>query len=115
MTQIEIQFFFPLTEQIPLELDFKPCQDYEEQKRQQMWVNSVSSVAAGQYLIAGNGIGATTWATINTNQTFAFKPAADAVGCWEINKDLQIWRKERPNALHQKMTKIFFGWEWKDK
>jgi hypothetical protein len=25
MQQLEIEYFFPLTEQIPLELNFKPC------------------------------------------------------------------------------------------
>ena len=28
MEQIEIQFFFPLTEQIPLELDFTPSEQW---------------------------------------------------------------------------------------
>lgn len=29
MYQQEIQFFWPLTEQIPLDLDFTPCQEYK--------------------------------------------------------------------------------------
>lgn len=29
MKQIEIEFFFPLTEQIPLDLDFSHCPPYE--------------------------------------------------------------------------------------
>lgn len=111
MTQLEIEFFWPLTQQTNLDLDFKPCQDYEEQKRKAMWANS--TVSSGQYLISNGGI--TTWSSINTNSTLAFKPAADAVGYWEINKDVQVWRKVRPHWLHQKMTKIFFGWEWKNK
>ena len=49
MQQLEIEFFYPLTEQIPLGLNFKPCQEYEEQKRQQMWSNSVIS---GSLLVA---------------------------------------------------------------
>ena len=112
MQQLEISYFFPLTEQIKLDLDFKPCQDYEEEKRRKLLANSI--VTSGQFLVAG-GITGATWATIDTNNTFAFKPAPDAVGYWEINKDLQIWRKVRPHWLHQKMTKIFFGWEWKSK
>lgn len=35
MTQQEIQFFWPLTEQIPLALDFKPCEEYLERKRKE--------------------------------------------------------------------------------
>jgi hypothetical protein len=33
MQQLNIEYFFPLTEQIPLELDFKPCTDYAEEQR----------------------------------------------------------------------------------
>ena len=32
MQQLEIKFFFPLTEQIPLDLDYKPCIEFEEEK-----------------------------------------------------------------------------------
>ena len=111
MQQLDIQFFFPLTEQIPLALDYKPCQDYEEEKRK---AYLASSVLSGQFLVAGGGIGS-TWATIDTNNVFRFKPDPDAVGYWELNKDMQVWRKERPNWLHQKMTEMFFGWKWMDR
>lgn len=111
MRQLEIDYFWPLTEQVLLDLDFKPCQDYEEEKRKSYLS---SSVLSGQFLVAGGGIGS-TWATIDTNNVLRFKPDADAIGYWELNKDMQVWRKQRPNWLHQKMTKAFFGWEWKDK
>lgn len=110
MYQQEIEFFWPLTEQIKLDLDFKPSQEYEEQKRKQMWENSVLS---GQVLVA-NGTGG-TWSTVNTVPSFHFRPEPDAVGYWLVNQDVHFWRKVRPNWLHQRMTKIFFGWEWKDK
>ena len=32
MHQLEIQYFFPLTEQINLDLDFTPCKEYEDDK-----------------------------------------------------------------------------------
>ena len=35
LIQTEIQFFWPLTEQIPLDLDFSPSLAYEEEKRRQ--------------------------------------------------------------------------------
>lgn len=35
MKQLEIEFFYPLTEQILLDLDFKPCEDYLDQKRKE--------------------------------------------------------------------------------
>ena len=107
MQQLEIQYFFPLTEQIPLDLDYTPCIEFQKQKNTNQ-------------LIGGNGLcltvanGGTTWANIAPS-TFQFKPDPDAVGYWQISKEMQIWRKERPNWLHQRMSKFFFGFEWKDK
>lgn len=40
MKQIEIQYFFPLTEQIPLELDFSKSVEFECEKKAEMFVNS---------------------------------------------------------------------------
>ena len=43
MHQLEIEYFFPLTEQIPLDLDFKPSTDYEDEKRAvRYWANSTA-------------------------------------------------------------------------
>ena len=53
MKQLEIEFFYPLTEQIPLDLDYAPCAAFAEEQRMKMYSNSV--------LIAGNGI--TSWGT----------------------------------------------------
>lgn len=50
MQQLEIKFFYPLTEQIPLELDYTDC---EKPKL------SMSSVDAGQFVISNGG----TWTT----------------------------------------------------
>lgn len=115
MQQLEINYFFPLTEQIRLDLDFKPCEDYEKKLQEERWKNSVS-ITSGSVLSIGNG-GVGAWTTsINTvNPTFQFRPDSNAAGYWEINKDLHVWRLTRPNWLHQKMTKVFFGWNWKDK
>ena len=35
MHQLEIQYFFPLTEQVALDLDFTPCKEYEAEKQRQ--------------------------------------------------------------------------------
>lgn len=107
MQQLEIQYFFPLTEQIPLGLDFTRCEEYELERRKQL-------IAGSTLLVGSSG----TWATntVNLTPTFQFKPEPDSVGYWAIGNDnLQVWRKQRPNWLHQKMTKFFFGWEWNDK
>lgn len=111
MQQLEIEFFFPLTEQIDLDLDFTPCQEYAEAKRQEQLKNSITYTGS---LNNGNGGTYTTTSVVNTG-TFAFMPEHTSVGYWEIGKGLQMHNKNRPNWLNQKMTQIFFGWKWKDK
>lgn len=32
MIQLELEMFFPLTEQINLDLNFKPCEEYNEKQ-----------------------------------------------------------------------------------
>ena len=39
MQQLEIQYFFPLTEQIELDLDFTESEHYDEQRRKKYWHN----------------------------------------------------------------------------
>lgn len=110
MEQLEIEYFWPLTEQIKLDLDFKPCEEYEEQKRRQMWSNSVVS---NQFLVSNGGT--LTWASLNTTPNYQFKAHPDSVGYWECTPDFSIWRKEKPNWFVQKMTRFLLGWKWKDK
>ena len=106
MQQLEIEYFFPLTEQISLDLDFSPSKAYDEQKQKE-WLTGSS----GQFLIAG-GTGLTTWAAPTTIQ---FHPDNNSVGYWKVGEGLQMHNKKKPNWLHQQMTKIFFGWKWENK
>jgi hypothetical protein len=99
MQQIEIEYFFPLTEQIPLDLD------YTQPEKPQMWTT-------GTLLNVGNG--SVTWADIAPT-TLQFRPEPDMIGYWQIDNNIQVWRKTKPVWLHRKMTKVFFGWEWKNK
>ena len=107
MQQLEISYFFPLTEQIDLDLDFKPCQEYDEQKQREMW----ASAASGNVLIS-TGTGLTSWAAPHTIQ---FKPEDDSVGYWELGKGFHFYNKKKPNWLHQKMVALLMGLKWKDK
>ena len=110
MQQLEIQYFFPLTEQIDLDLDFNPCKEYDEQKQRE-WL-AQSTVTSGEFLIAGGGIGTTTWAAPHT---ILFKPEDDSVGYWELGKGFHFYNKKKPNWLHQKMVALLMGLKWKDK
>jgi len=96
MQQLEIQYFFPLTEQIPLDLDYTHCD------KPKLYTSTI---------ISNGGIG-TSWVPA---QTIAFMPTNDSAGYWEVGQGLQMHNKKKPNWLHQQMSKIFFGWKWKDK
>ena len=109
MQQLEIQFFFPLTEQIPLDLNFAPCIEYSLKKKKEKNLYSGS-------VLTTDGISGATWSTVNVlPNTFAFRAEPNAIGYWEVSPGVQVWRDVKPHWLHQKLTKIFFGWEWKNK
>ena len=95
MIQLELEMFFPLTEQITLDLDYNKCE------RPKLWTNS-------SFLVDNSQI---SWTTTNTIQ---FHTANDSAGYWKVGEGLQMHNKKRPSWLHQKMTKIFFDWEWRD-
>lgn len=96
MHQLEIQYFYPLTEQIPLDLDFGPSLNYEHEKLQQRISSSV--------LIAG-GTG-TAWATIsNIEPSF----------CIDIDQTpLTVMSKNKPSIFRRYLYKIM-GVKWKAK
>jgi hypothetical protein len=98
MQQLEIQFFFPLTEQIPLDLD------YTQPEKPKVWttINSTGS------LLIGNG--ATSWAT-----TFQFKANPESVGYWKVSEGVQFWREIKPQWIVRTMSRVLLGWKWMDK
>lgn len=104
--QFEIEFFFPLTEQIPLDLDFNPCKEYAAEQQRQWLTGSTGTVL----MSSGTGL---TWAV--PNQSIAFIPSNDSVGYWKVGEGIQMHNKKKPNWLHQLMSKVFFGWKWEDK
>ena len=104
MQQLDIQYFFPLTEQIPLDLDFTPSENYLFLKRNAEGWGTVLNVSGGT----------TTWAQVIPN-TVQFHPSTESVGYWKVGEGLQMHNKKKPNWLHQQMTRIFFGWKWENK
>jgi hypothetical protein len=103
MQQLEIQYFFPLTEQVPLDLDFKPCTDYEERKRKERLADSVVSLTSYGMLVSNGG---TTWATVSNNLG---NPS------FTINVDqtpITIVSKKKPNFIKQFIYKSL-GMKWK--
>jgi hypothetical protein len=98
MQQLNIEYFFPLTEQIPLELDFKPCTDYaEEQRKKQNYT--------GYTLNTWNGVG-TGWTTISNNLgNPSFTINVDAM-------PITIISKKKPNFIMKFIYKSM-GMKWK--
>jgi hypothetical protein len=98
MQQLNIEYFFSLTEQIPLELGFKPCTDYaEEQRKKQNYT--------GYTLNNWHG-GGTEWATMSTN---IGSPS------FTVNVDqcpITIISKNKPNFVKQFIYKTL-GMKWK--
>ena len=101
MQQLNIEYFFPLTEQIPLELDFTPTEKYILDKRAEQAKNSVTS---GMLLSVGNG--GTTWTTMSTNiGSPSFTINVDAM-------PITIISKKKPNFIMKFIYKSM-GMKWK--
>ena len=107
MQQLEISFFYPLTEQIPLDLDFTPSETWilEWRKRQ---LNTTAY--SGSVLIS---TGVTSW-SLPVTSSFVVKPSTKNVGKWEISDSMFVYRPTKPNALIRFMAKYFLGFKWHD-
>lgn len=108
MQQLEIKFFFPLTEQNELDLDFKPCLDYaEEQRNKNLYGGyNFNTWSPNGAVLTSNNTGTLTWAVGGTG---------GPSGYWQVTENFHIHNKTNPSWLHKKITNIFFGWKWKDK
>lgn len=114
MQQLEIQYFYPLTEQIPLDLDFTPCDKYAEYlRRKQSYVGyNFDTWSINNGVLTSTGTGTTI---CNIPTTIQFHPSNESAGYWKVGEGLQMHNKKKPNWLHRQMSKIFFGWDWKNK
>lgn len=101
MQQLNIEYFFPLTEQIPLDLDFTQTEKYILDKRAEQARNSVTS---GMLLSVGNG--GTTWTTMSNNLgNPSFTINVDAM-------PITIISKKKPNFIMKFIYKSM-GMKWK--
>ena len=97
--QLEFKFFFPLTEQIPLGLDYTNC---EKPKL---------TYSSGITISGGTG---TSWVTTSSDITTATLKVAkpeEIVGYFEIGP-LQVGREKEPNII-QKLIYKLLGFNWK--
>lgn len=105
--QLEIQYFFPLTEQIPLDLDFQPCIDYQKSK-------IPGGVYSSDGLTISSGTGLTfnsaTWGSTNIAPQLSITPT-NSVGTLSVG-GLNIGLEEKPNILRRILFKLL-GFKWK--
>ena len=103
MQQLNIEYFFSLTEQIPLELDFTLTEKYILDKRAEQLQNS--TLISGSYLLSDGGTGS-TWTTISNNLgNPSFTINVDAM-------PITIISKKKPNFILKFMYKSM-GMKWK--
>ncbi len=94
MQQLNIEYFFPLTEQIPLELDYTDC------AKPKLW----TTIDSGLTLTVGTG--GTTWTTMSTNiGNPSFTINVDAM-------PITIISKKKPNFIMKFIYKSM-GMKWK--
>ena len=89
MYQQEIQFFWPLTEQIKLDLDYTECD------KPKLYTTLPVSIGGTGYVLMSTGSDV-TWST--------------RLGDWEIPNE-----KKQPSKLQKFMMKYFLGWKWMGK
>ena len=103
MQQLEISYFFPLTEQVPLDLDFKPCEEHAKKLQEERWKNSCT-ITSGMGLTIANG--GNTWTTISNNLgNPSFTINVDAM-------PITIISKKKPNFILKFLYKSM-GMKWK--
>jgi hypothetical protein len=96
MQQLEIEYFFPLTEQIPLGLDYEPSRLYAKE------LNRQRSIDGNMLLHTGTGV---TWATVAGSIQPNFTINIDAM-------PITIQSKTKPNFFRRYIYKIL-GMKWK--
>ena len=110
MQQIEIPFFYPLTEQTSLELDFTPSEQWIAEWRNKQW----STVSSGNYLISNGGIGSFALTQPPPTTEFVIKPSEKYVGKWEITHKVFVYRPTKPNTVVRFFAKLLLGFKWHD-
>ena len=110
MKQLEIEFFFPLTDQTKLDLDFTPSEQWIAEWRNKQW----STVSSGNYLISNGGIGSFALTQPPPTTEFVIRPSEKYVGKWEITHSVFVYRPTKPNAVIRFFAKLLLGFKWHD-
>jgi len=98
MKQLEIQFFFPLTEQIPLDLDYTKSVEFDALKRITSITDSV---------IYTSSIGCTNVSAVSIRTDHIDWDNSTRLGNWEIENS-----KRKPGILQKFFVEKIFGMKW---
>lgn len=90
MKQLEIEYFFPLTEQIPLDLDFSQCSPHQYYLRAQGIAGLHGPYPTGMIYVGD---------CKTTNTT--------VLSGWDIGT------KQEPSKLRKFFVEHFIGWKWR--
>ena len=110
MKQLEIEFFYPLTEQIQLDLDFTSSEQWIAEWRKRQW--TTNTIGSNGSLLVGNA-GTVNWSQPMLTQ-FVIKQDMKNVGKWEITDNMFVYRPTKPNAVIRFMAKHLLGFKWHD-
>ena len=102
MYQQEIQFFWPLTEQVPLDLDYSRCSSLDK-------VLSYEGGTGITYAAQGNWL-VTSTTDIQASTLIVSKPS-DIAGYFSIGP-LKIGMEKKPNFVQVTFLKLL-GFDWK--
>lgn len=125
MYQLSIDYFWPLTEQIDLDLDYTPCTDYIEEQRARLALESSGNLLVGSsnWITSAALTNPTITFTSNGSERMRFDesgikmlPAGTTkAGYWAVNgNDFRIYRDKKPSWIARKATEAIFGWKWND-
>lgn len=103
MIQQDIQFFWPLTEQIKLDLDYTPCEKYNKEKLAKSIAGVNVTATNGQYVITGSN-GTPIW---TTSTTFS----SPALIIYPEKTPITVRTKNKPSVLARWVYRIL-GMKW---
>jgi len=110
MKQLEFEFFWPLTEQQTLDLDFTPSEQWITEHRKKSNITY-----GGNFSIGNGGTGLTISSSSPMASSFVIRPpSVKNVGKWEITDSMFVYIRTKPNAVVRFFAKFFLGFKWHD-
>jgi hypothetical protein len=101
MEQLEFKFFWPLEEQISLDLDYTESDEFSRELFRKEIVSVLNHT--GAYTIAP------------TTTSFHIKTSNNYAGHWEVSgENFKIFREKRPSWFIRKFNELLIGWVWVD-